>query len=189
MTTEYTVFLFFLLILVAKTITVDVSLFVNLGILGSIIYYFYIKNNEKTITKNSLEELSNSPEDITVIENDPLPKKEIQINKHEPILSIMKEFIEFTKKEHLFDNITFKSLLNLIDQYYRNKNSFYKNEMIDILQNKEHVISDTKIKTKFIQFKQKIIDEINKYNYSLGDEEEPIPFYISGNDSYSVFME
>ena len=188
MTTEYTVFLFFLLILVAKTITVDVSLFVNLGILGSIIYYFYIKNNEKTINKNSLEELSNSPEDITVIENDP-PKKEIQINKHEPIISIMKEFIEFTKKEHLFDNITFKSLINLIDQYYRNKNSFYKNEMIDILQNKEHVISDTKIKIKFIQFKQKIIDEINKYNYSLGDEEEPIPFYISGHDSYSVFME
>ena len=101
------------------------------------------------------------------------------------VISIINNFIDFSKKNNIYDSKTFLEILNLINDFYKKKTLFYRNEIISILENKEYVIVDTQTKNEFKNFKNKIIDELNKNSEIL--DEDPLPFYVSDNRNYSIF--
>ena len=160
---DFIVFIIFVTII--KNIKINTSLIINITILLSIVYYYYYMFKKDNEIKHNLNKIL---------------KDNLELENNLPLLKTLNEINKYYTEKNLFSNELFRKIIYYTDKLYQHKSIFYKNYLIQLLNDIDTSLNDK----KFNNLKKKIFNEIEKVVKDNG----PISFdYIKTPSNFEAF--
>ena len=160
---KFNIIIFLILFCITKNITIQPSLFINIGLLSVVCYYYYYYLNQDNLIKNKLEQISN---------------EQILINPQEKIIGYLNTLNDYAENNTI-NKETVNEIIYYTNKSFINSSQFYKEHVIKTLDGMHNITNDPLFNT----IKNNIIHELdNKI-----EEHYPNSYDILNKRKFEVF--